>query len=262
VRAGRRLEAAVHGALLLLLAIYSIFPIYMVTIESLKTVDEDVFGNPFYVAHPNFDWYAGLFDKEEWISSGGVTRHPVPFLVWTGNTLIVFSATLVVILTASLAAAYALARLRFRGAALLGIIVLSNIGGWYRRNLGRLKRKPARVAPSTQPFLSHRRVVTALVVLIVLIFSKYFYLASIGNYYTFYLIDKFHVSVPTAQFHLFLFLFSIAAGTRAARPNYAIVRPVELALEIDAAVAQQRHDDPHGFLEARDTVVEWQPERA
>jgi len=115
VRTGRGGDRLVHGLLLLLLAVYSIFPIYMVTIESLKTVDEDVFGNPFYVAHPNFDWYAGLFDKEEWISSGGVTRHPVPFLVWTGNTLIVFSATLVVILTASLAAAYALARLRLPG---------------------------------------------------------------------------------------------------------------------------------------------------
>jgi len=46
-----------------------------------------------------------------------------------------------------------------------------------------------------------------------LIFSKYFYLACISSYYTFFLIDKFHVSVQNSQVHLFMFLFSVAAGT-------------------------------------------------
>jgi FSR family fosmidomycin resistance protein-like MFS transporter len=58
-----------------------------------------------------------------------------------------------------------------------------------------------------------RRVSVALVILGVLIFSKYFYLASLTNYYTFYLIHKFQLSVQGAQFHLFLFLFAVAVGT-------------------------------------------------
>lgn len=112
MRAGRRFTRLVQGALLVLLAAYSIFPIYMITVESLKTVHEDMFGSPLYVLHPSLEWYDGLFDQEEWVVSGGVTRHTVPFLVWAGNTAIVFAAALAVILTASLAAAYALGRLR------------------------------------------------------------------------------------------------------------------------------------------------------
>src|ERR1019366_1815686 len=61
--------------------------------------------------------------------------------------------------------------------------------------------------------LSRRRVAAALAVLIALIFSKYVYLASLTSYYTFYLISKFHVSVQSAQLHLFLFLGAVAAGT-------------------------------------------------
>jgi len=53
----------------------------------------------------------------------------------------------------------------------------------------------------------------ALAILLLLIFSKYFYMASMSSYYTFYLMDKFHVSVQSSQMHLFLFLFSVAAGT-------------------------------------------------
>jgi len=55
MRTARRFRGLVQGALLVLLTVYSIFPIYMVTIESLKTVDEDVFGNPFYVRHPSLE---------------------------------------------------------------------------------------------------------------------------------------------------------------------------------------------------------------
>src|SRR5205807_2706568 len=63
VRAQRGFHPVLHGALLALLAVYSIFPIYMVTIESLKSVDEDVFGSPFYVRHPSFEWYENLFEQ-------------------------------------------------------------------------------------------------------------------------------------------------------------------------------------------------------
>lgn len=101
----------------------------------------------------------------------------------------------------------------FSAAALLGIVVLYKVGGWYRTNLWRTKRTHARAAQSLRPALSRRRVLFALSILVVLIFSKYFYLASMSSYFTFYLIDRFHVSVATAQFHLFLFMFSVAAGT-------------------------------------------------
>jgi FSR family fosmidomycin resistance protein-like MFS transporter len=62
------------------------------------------------------------------------------------------------------------------------------------------------------------KVVGAMTVLIVLIFSKYFYMASLTSYYTFYLIDRFHVSVWNAQVHLFVFLASVAIGTFAGGP--------------------------------------------
>ena len=118
MRARRRLGAFVHAALLVLLAAYAIFPIYMVTIESLKTVNEDVFGNPFYVAHPNLEWYAGLFEETTWLvhRPGGSSFHGVvPFLVWAKNTGIVFAASLAVILVSSLMAGYAIGRLRVPG---------------------------------------------------------------------------------------------------------------------------------------------------
>ena len=65
---------------------------------------------------------------------------------------------------------------------------------------------------------SHRKVVTSMVILLLLIFSKYFYLASITSYYTFYLIHTFHLSVRSAQVHLFIFLAAVAAGTLAGGP--------------------------------------------
>ncbi len=97
--------------------------------------------------------------------------------------------------------------------ALLGIVVLSKVGRWYREHLELLRPKSARHASATGKTLSHRRVVASIAILLVLIFSKYFYLASINSYFTFYLIEKFHVSVQSAQLHLFLFLASVAAGT-------------------------------------------------
>lgn len=95
--------------------------------------------------------------------------------------------------------------------ALLGAIVLVRIGTWSR---GRLKSR-SKTPSSTlaQPALPTRRVVLAVIILLILIFSKYFYLASLTSYYTFYLIHKFHVSVQTAQLYLFVFLGAVAAGT-------------------------------------------------
>jgi FSR family fosmidomycin resistance protein-like MFS transporter len=70
-----------------------------------------------------------------------------------------------------------------------------------------------KAAAAGHPTLSPRRVLAAIGVLVLLVFSKYFYLASINSYFTFYLIDKFHLSVQAAQIHLFVFLAAVAAGT-------------------------------------------------
>ena len=97
--------------------------------------------------------------------------------------------------------------------AFVGILVLTKVGGWYQRNLSLLKPKPHPAGHAPAARLSRGKVVLALATLVVLIFSKYFYLVSLTNYYTFYLIDKFHVSVQTSQLGLFVFLFAVAAGT-------------------------------------------------
>ena len=101
----------------------------------------------------------------------------------------------------------------FSVVALLAIIVLSNVGHWYSRNLFRIKIGTRRKDQTRQPALSRRKVALALSVLIALMFSKFFYIASMTNYYTFYLIGKYHLPVQGAQLFLFLFLFAVAAGT-------------------------------------------------
>ena len=100
----------------------------------------------------------------------------------------------------------------FSLAALVAIVVLWRVGTWYgRRHLAfALKAKAQAVAHTP---LSKRRVAWTLVILMVLIFSKYFYMASISNYYTFYLIEKFNLTVQSAQIYLFGFLLALAAGT-------------------------------------------------
>jgi ABC-type glycerol-3-phosphate transport system permease component len=101
----------VQATLLVLLASYSVFPIYMVTVQSLKTIHDDVFESPFYVMHPTFEWYEDLFEPQGY-QRGELVVTMVPFLVWAENTAIVFAAALAVILVSSLMAGYALGRLR------------------------------------------------------------------------------------------------------------------------------------------------------
>ena len=100
----------------------------------------------------------------------------------------------------------------FSLAALLGILVLIRVSRWYKARLAHLQSKPAKHAEEFTG-LPRRQVITAIAVLIALIFSKYFYLAALTSYYTFYLISKFHVSVQSSQLHLFAFLAAVAAGT-------------------------------------------------
>ena len=93
--------------------------------------------------------------------------------------------------------------------ALVAIVLLFKLCGWYK---GHLKKPRAHASHHRSPF-PRRTVIISLVILVALVFSKFVYLVSLSSYYTFYLIDKFHVSVPTSQFYLFIFLFAVAAGT-------------------------------------------------
>jgi FSR family fosmidomycin resistance protein-like MFS transporter len=103
----------------------------------------------------------------------------------------------------------------FSAIALLGALVLWRIGKWQGQNLHRIQKKAKAVnaASAAGPAVPRRTVVIALSILVALVFSKYVYLSSLTSYYTFYLIDRFHVSVPNAQMHLFLLLFAVAVGT-------------------------------------------------
>jgi MFS transporter, FSR family, fosmidomycin resistance protein len=101
----------------------------------------------------------------------------------------------------------------FTLAAILGIIVLVRVGTWYKGHLELKMKNKAVALPASHKTLSKSRVITSLAILLVLIFSKYFYMASMSSYFTFYLIDKFHVSVQQSQIHLFIFLAAVAAGT-------------------------------------------------
>jgi FSR family fosmidomycin resistance protein-like MFS transporter len=105
--------------------------------------------------------------------------------------------------------------------ALFAIVLLTHIGTWFRNHPMHLPKPitldPAHLASMyhapTHPVLAPKRVAFALAILGALMFSKFFYLASLMNYFTFYLMAKFHVTVQNAQLHLFLFLAAAAAGT-------------------------------------------------
>lgn len=93
--------------------------------------------------------------------------------------------------------------------ALVGMLLLSRIGLWYRNQ----QRKPKAKVTITSYTYPKPVVIRAITVLIILMFSKFFYMASMTSYYTFYLIDTFHVSIKEAQVFLFIFLAAIAVGT-------------------------------------------------
>ena len=99
----------------------------------------------------------------------------------------------------------------FMLAALLAIVVLARVGGWYKRQ--HLDRSGPRSRPAVAgPILKHR-VAWSIGILVTLLFSKYFYIASITSYYSFYLIEKFQLPVQSAQIYLFVFLLAMALGT-------------------------------------------------
>lgn len=99
----------------------------------------------------------------------------------------------------------------FSLAALTAILILIKVGAWYKTH----QTGPRRGSAVSHPrhHLSQRQVTVAVAILLVLIFSKFFYIASINSYYTFYLMEKFHLKPEDTQIHLFYFLGAVAAGT-------------------------------------------------
>ena len=101
--------------------------------------------------------------------------------------------------------------------ALLSGAILWNVGTWYRHHgLARLKAMSAKRGAQVE--LPKGAAARGIAILLVMIFSKYVYLASLTSYFTFYLIERFHVSVQSAQLHLFVFLGAVAVGTVAGGP--------------------------------------------
>jgi FSR family fosmidomycin resistance protein-like MFS transporter len=105
----------------------------------------------------------------------------------------------------------------FSLAVLLAIILLTWVSKWTLKHMLNLLASRTARTEERSP-VSSRRVAASIAILLALLFSKYFYLASITSYYTFYLIGKFHLSVRSAQVHLFVFLGAVALGTIAGGP--------------------------------------------
>ena len=140
-----RLARWIHGAALVLVAVYSVFPIYFITVQSLKTPEEDVFGSPLYVAEPTFENYTELFAGAHARVRGFVIVPTVPFVLWLANSALVLGASLIVTLVAGVPAAYALGRLQPPGWI------------WWRRALF-----ATYVVPHTILFIPLYRVIIAL----------------------------------------------------------------------------------------------------
>lgn len=102
--------------------------------------------------------------------------------------------------------------------ALIAIVVMIPICRWFRSYLNHIKKRPMLVAGKIERPLSSRMTVFAISILLILIFSKYIYMASLTSYYTFYLIHKFGVTVQTSQLFLFVFLVATAIGTLVGGP--------------------------------------------
>lgn len=103
-----------HAGLLLVVTVYCVFPIYFVLVQSLKTAEEDVFGNPLIVTRPTLENFEELFQRKSQPRNfvGRALKRDYPFFVWLENTLVIFGGSVAITLGAGLAAAYALGRLR------------------------------------------------------------------------------------------------------------------------------------------------------
>ncbi|EKN4034644.1 MFS transporter [Yersinia enterocolitica] len=178
---------------ILLLAVATTFPVVLLAAALVGTGSS--------VFHPESSRVARM-------ASGG--RHGMAQSIFQvgGN----FGSALGPLLAAILIAPYGKGNVGwFSLAALLAIVVLLQVSKWYQQQQRATYGKVVKV--SSAKILPKKTVISALVILMVLIFSKYFYLTSISSYYTFYLMHRFGVSVQNAQIHLFVFLFAVAAGT-------------------------------------------------
>ena len=101
----------------------------------------------------------------------------------------------------------------FAFVAIATILVMIPVCRWYKAFLRRAKWHPAESGIHHPMPLSNGWTIFAIVILMILIFSKYIYMTSLTSYYTFYLMHKFGLTVQNAQLHLFAFLFAVAAGT-------------------------------------------------
>ena len=97
--------------------------------------------------------------------------------------------------------------------ALAGMILLTGVSAWAKTHASSWKNFSAKHGVDQPPNLSNARITASIAILMALLFSKFVYLASLTSYYTFYLINKFQMSVENAQIHLFVFLGAVAAGT-------------------------------------------------
>jgi ABC-type glycerol-3-phosphate transport system permease component len=103
-----------HGSLLLVATLYCVFPIYFMLVQSLKTAQEDVFGNPLIVVNPTLENFEELFERKGGAHNfvGRVLQRDYPFFAWLENTLVVFAGSVAITLVAGVLAAYALGRLQ------------------------------------------------------------------------------------------------------------------------------------------------------
>ena len=97
--------------------------------------------------------------------------------------------------------------------AILGIFILLKIAAWYKVQIALRAAGKTATAVEDYRHLSKQKIIGSVIILLLLIFSKYFYLVSITNYFTFYLIERFHLSIQQSQLYLFAFLAAVAAGT-------------------------------------------------
>ena len=104
-----------HALLLGVVTLYSLFPIYFITVQSLKTPEEDVFGSPLWVADPTFENYTELFERGEAQVRGYAILPKVPFVVWLANSAVVLVASVALTLACAVPASYAIGRLRPAG---------------------------------------------------------------------------------------------------------------------------------------------------
>lgn len=103
-------------------------------------------------------------------------------------------------------------------AAIIGMILLWKVGKWYANHLYLKSQKVSPGGGATRRVFSKSTIIGAVGILLLLIFSKYFYLASMTSYFTFFLIDKFRVTAQESQLYLFAFLAAVAVGTIAGGP--------------------------------------------